>query len=43
MSNQPQVGIDPKKDIGFWIFGFCCWGIAAVMVVLATIRLLRKD
>jgi hypothetical protein len=38
ISNQPQVGIDEKKDIGFWIFSIACWFISVALVVYGTWR-----
>ena len=42
MSNQPQVGIELKKDIGFWIFAISCWSISLALIVFGTIRYTKK-
>ena len=41
-SNQPQIGIDDKNDIGFWIFAVSCWFISIVLIVFGCWRYFQK-
>lgn len=39
ISNQPQAGIELKKDIGFWIFAAFCWSISITLFLIVIMEL----
>ena len=42
ISNHPQVGIELKKDIGFWFFAIPCWLVSLTLFVFGTIAYFKK-
>ena len=43
ISNQPQAGIEDKKDIGIWVAAICLWATSAALLLAAFLRLRERD